>query len=80
MYELIKKILFNKETFEGAILPIVLVLAGIGIACAIIGHYMQMGFKPLWFLFFELPLYVFLGWACWTCWKMWKRFKDLEKK
>ena len=77
MLEMLKKILFNKDTFEGSILPSILVLAGIGIACAVIAHYLSMGFRPLWFLLFDVPLYLLLGWACWKCWKMWKRFKNM---
>ena len=80
MYEFFKKLLFNKENFEGAIFPVVVALAVIGIVCAIISHYALMSFQPFWFIFFELPLYIFLGWACYATWKIWKRFKNLEKK
>jgi len=44
----------------------VLVLGFIGLVCAIVGHYGTVGFNWKWFLFFELPLYVFCGWAIWV--------------
>lgn len=77
MYEFIRKILFDKKNFEGSILPVVIILAAIGIACAVIAHYISLGFRPLWFIFFELPLYLFLGWACYKTYKIWKRFENL---
>lgn len=44
----------------------VLVLGFIGVVCAIVGYYGKVGFNWKCFLFLELPLYVFCGWAIWT--------------
>ena len=48
-----------------------------GIAMAIIGHYGLVGFSLSWFLFFELPLYIFCAWALWQAFKM---YKNILKK
>lgn len=44
-------------------LGLVLGVAAGGIILAIIGHYGILGFYLGWFLLFELPLYLFCGWA-----------------
>lgn len=58
-------------------LVLIFVLAGIGIAFAIIGHYGTMGFNWKWFLFFELPIYLFCGWAIY---KTIRLFKKIDRK
>ena len=59
-------------------LDFVIVLAVVGIICAIVGHYGQMGFNLEWFLFFELPLYAFCGWALYHAYKIYKRILELR--
>lgn len=59
-------------------LPALIILAALGIISAIVGHYGKMGFNLEWFVFFELPLYLFLSWACWKCIKMYKEIKKHE--
>ena len=61
--------LFNKH-FEYFIKPIVLILAFFGITLAIIGHYGTMGFNWKWFIFFELPLYLFCTWTLYRIYKL----------
>ena len=63
--------LFNKH-FEYFIKPTVLTLAFFGITPAIIGHYGTMGFNWKWFIFFELPLYLFCTWALYRIYKLLK--------
>ncbi len=58
-------------------LVLIFVLAGIGIVFAIIGHYGTMGFNWKWFLFFELPIYLFCGWAIY---KTVRLFKKIDRK
>ena len=58
-------------------LVLVFVLAGIGIVFAVIGHYGTMGFNWKWFLFFELPIYLFCGWAIY---KTVRLFKKIDRK
>lgn len=41
----------------------ILTVALVAIAMAVISHYYLLGFNLMWFLFFELPLYIFCGWA-----------------
>ena len=53
-------------------------IALIGIVFAIIGHYGTMGFNWKWFVFFELPLYLFCGWALYATYKLYKRSKDIS--
>ena len=71
---------FLHNHFEDFTKPFVITLAIFGIAFAIVGHYGQMGFDWKWFLFFELPLYIFCTWALYSGWKMYKIAKELEKK
>ena len=52
---------FLHKHFEDFTKPFVLTLAFFGIAFAIIGHYGTIGFNWKWFVFFELPLYLFCG-------------------
>ncbi len=56
--------------------PALIVLAVLGIILAIIGHYGKVGFDWRWFIFFELPLYLFLSWASWKCVEMYKKIKE----
>ena len=58
-------------------LVLIFVLAGIGIVFAIIGHYGTMGFNWKWFLFFELPIYLFCGWAIYRTVRL---FKKIDRK
>lgn len=57
-------------------LVLIFILAGIGIIFAIIGHYGTMGFNWKWFLFFELPIYLFCGWAIY---KIIRLFKSINR-
>lgn len=41
----------------------IVVLAIFGITLAVVGHYGTVGFNWKWFVFFELPLYLFFGWV-----------------
>jgi len=59
-------------------LSFVITLAIIGIISAIVGHYGQLGFKWKPFIFFELPLYVFCGWALHKAYVIYRRAKDIS--
>ena len=67
---------FLHKNFEEFTKPFVLTLAFFGILFAIVGHYGTMGFNWKWFVFFELPLYLFCGWALYKAYKLYKRSKD----
>jgi hypothetical protein len=67
---------FLHKHFEDFTKPFVLTLAFFGIAFAIVGHYGTMGFNLKWFLFFELPLYLFCGWALFKVYKLYKMTKQ----
>ena len=67
---------FLHKHFEDFTKPFVLTLGFFGILFAIVGHYGQMGFNWKWFVFFELPLYLFCGWALYKAYKLYKRSKD----
>lgn len=69
-----KKVAYIVENY----LPALIILAIFGIISAIIGHYGKMGFNWKWFVFFELPLYLFLSWASWKCIKIYKEIKKHE--
>lgn len=69
-----KKVTYIVENYLLALV----ILAVLGIISAIIGHYGLLGFDWKWFVFFELPLYLFVGWACWKCVKMYKEIKKHE--
>lgn len=57
------------------------IIALFGIALAVISHYYLLGFNLMWFLFFELPLYIFCGWALWKAYLMYKRtLDDIDNK
>lgn len=73
--ERIKNFMFDPKSFKKYIGPNIWTLAIFGIACAVVGHYATTGFSLLWFLFFELPLYIFCGWALWKAWQIYKRIK-----
>ena len=62
--------------FEDFTKPLVITLAIIGITCAVVGHYGTLGFDWKWFLFFELPLYLFCIWALHTAYKLYKMTKQ----
>ena len=53
-----------------------MLLGGIGILFAIIGHYGRFGFDWKWFVFLHLPLYIFVGWAILRCIKMYKEIEN----
>ena len=69
-----KKVAYIVENYLLALI----ILAVLGIISAIIGHYGQLGFDWRWFVFFELPLYLFVGWASWKCIKMYKEIRKHE--
>lgn len=54
----------------------ILVIAIIGILAAIVSHYSLMGFNWKWFVFFEMPLYGFCGWAFYNVFKTIKKFQN----
>lgn len=56
----------------------VITLASISIICAIIGHYGQLGFNLKSCVLFEVPLYVFCGWALGKACILYKRYKDIS--
>lgn len=66
---------FLHNHFEDFTKPFVLTLAFFGIVFAIVGHYGTMGFNLKWFLFFELPLYLFCIWALHAAYKLYKMTK-----
>lgn len=75
MKKLIKNIIFRVggflvDNFEMFTKPIVICLFVIGLFCAILAHYLEMGFNWKWFCFFELPLYLFCTWAIYKVYKM----------
>ena len=57
----------------------ILMLAFFGIASAIVSHYSLMGFNWKWFVFFEMPLYVFCSWAFYNVFKTIKQFQNNEQ-
>ena len=66
---------FLHNHFEDFTKPVVLTLGLNGIIFAIIGHYGTVGFNIKWFLFFELPLYLFCTWALYSGYKLYKKIK-----
>jgi len=66
---------FLHKHFETFTKPVVITLAFSGILFAIVGHYGTMGFNLNWFIFFELPLYLFCAWALYKAYKMYKSIK-----
>lgn len=68
----------HKFITEGGWITI-LMFAFFGIASAIVSHYAIMGFNWKWFVFFEIPLYVFCGWAFYNVFKTIKQFKNNEQ-
>lgn len=70
---------FLHKHFEDFTKPVVLTLAFFGILFAIVGHYGQMGFNWKWFVFFELPLYLFCIWALYKAYKIYKMCKQLNQ-
>lgn len=57
----------------------ILVIAIIGILAAIVSHYSLMGFNWKWFVFFEMSLYGFCGWAFYNVFKTIKKFQNNEQ-
>ena len=51
----------------------IFIVAIFGIILAIIGHYGTVEFNWKWFVFFELPLYIFVVWALYKAILMWKK-------
>lgn len=41
----------------------IMMIAFFGITSAVASHYAIMGFDLKWFIFFEMPLYIFCGWV-----------------
>ena len=66
---------FLHNHFEDFTKPFVLILGFLGLSCAIVGHYGTMGFNIKWFLFFELPLYLFCILALYKTYKIYKMIK-----
>lgn len=57
------------------------VIALVAIAMAVVSHYFLLGFNLMWFLFFELPLYIFCGWALWKALKTYNEtLADIEER
>lgn len=56
----------------------VLMIAFFGILSAVVSHYSLMGFNWKWFVFFEMPLYGFCGWAFYNVFKTIKKFQNNE--
>ena len=50
-------------------------IAFFGILSAVISHYSILGFNWKWFVFFEMPLYIFCGWVMYNVFKMIKNLK-----
>lgn len=65
----IKKKVEKKSEGGGYALFIIAVVA---IVFAIIGFHGQHKFNIWWFIFFELPLYIFCGWALWKALKIYR--------
>ena len=70
---------FLHKHFEDFTKPLVITLAIVGITGAIIGHYGTIGFDWKWFLFFELPLYLFCAWALYSAYKLYKKTRTINK-
>lgn len=70
---------FLHKHFEDFTKPVVLTLAFFGILFAIVGHYGTLGFNWKWFVFFELPLYLFCIWALYKAYKIYKMCKQLNQ-
>lgn len=68
---------FLHKHFEDFTIPFVLTLGFLGLLFAIVGHYIEMGFHWKWFVFFELPLYLFCIWALYATYKLYKLSRKL---
>jgi hypothetical protein len=55
----------------------ILMIAFLGILSAVISYYSILGFDWKWFIFFEMPLYVFCGWVFYNVFKTIKRINKL---
>ena len=66
---------FLHDHFKDFTKPFALALTFFGIAFAIVGHYGTIGFNIKWFLFLELPLYLFCTWALYKAYKLYKMTK-----
>ena len=63
---------FTKFLNNGGVYAL-FIIAVVAIIFAIIGFHGQHKFKSRWFIFFELPLYIFCVWALWKALKMYQR-------
>lgn len=70
---------FLHKHFKDFTKPFVLTLSFFGILFTLIWHYGTVGFNLKWFIFFELPLYLFCGWALYKTYKLYKLTKNYEK-
>lgn len=59
---------------------LIFLIAFIGIAMAIVGHYGTVGFDWWWFLFFDLPLYLFCGWAIYKAIKLYIKVRKISEE
>ena len=78
------KILFNTgkklhKFFSHGGWVTILILGFFGILFALIGKYGTMGFNWKWFVFFDLPLYTFCGWALYNVGKLIRNNRDIFK-
>ena len=69
-----KKVAYIVENY----MEFIFVLAALGIIFAVIGHYGTCGFNWKMFLFFELPLYLFLAWAIYASCQMYVEAKKMH--
>lgn len=57
----------------------VLILGGIGITLSVIAMYGKCGFNWIRFIFADVPLFAFCGWALYSVYKLIKNNKDVFK-
>jgi hypothetical protein len=71
---------FLTKNFKNFTMPFIFILGGFGIGCAVVGHYLQFGFRPVWFFCFDVPLYLFCIWVFWQIGKLVKVILENEKR
>jgi len=70
-----KKVAYIVENY----MEFIFALAALAIIFAVIGHYGTCGFNWKWFLFFELPLYLFLAWAIYASCQLYVEAKKIQE-